>query len=270
MSERPISLHHAGPGRWGWGAAGAGGGLASAAGGHGAGVLHRRAHACAGAWPSPPAASTWCWALAGWCRLGTRPSWAWGPTVAIAADAGLTSASFAWPLAIGVSSLAAALVGAISLRTRGVYFIMITLAFAQMFYFLAVSLRAYGGDDGLPLAARSTLGWGLDLKDDNHLYAVALALLVAVLAKAARAIEQPFGWLLQGSRENETRMAALGSPVARVQWGFRDRRGHCRVGWRLAGQSQWPRYAAHAALEPVGAAVGDGHPSAARARSGVG
>ncbi len=73
-------------------------------------------------------------------------------TVGVLMDAGVTLAWVAWPAAMAVSAIAAAVIGAISLRTRGVYFIMITLAFAQMFYFLAVSLKAYGGDDGLPLA----------------------------------------------------------------------------------------------------------------------
>lgn len=139
-------------------------------------------------------------------------------TVGILADAGVSSAWVAWPVACMVSGLAAALIGWVSLRTRGVYFIMITLAFAQMFYFLMVSLKAYGGDDGLPLPQRSQMGMGLDLKDDAQLYWVALALSALVLAGLQRLLNSPFGWLLQGSRENETRMNALGAPVRRVQW----------------------------------------------------
>ncbi|MEH0166065.1 branched-chain amino acid ABC transporter permease [Roseateles sp. MS17] len=139
-------------------------------------------------------------------------------TVGILADAGVSSAWVAWPVACVVSGLAAALIGWVSLRTRGVYFIMITLAFAQMFYFLMVSLKAYGGDDGLPLPQRSQMGMGLDLKDDAQLYWVALALSALVLAGLQRLLNSPFGWLLQGSRENETRMNALGAPVRRVQW----------------------------------------------------
>ncbi len=139
-------------------------------------------------------------------------------TVGILADAGVSSAWVAWPVACVVSGLAAALIGWVSLRTRGVYFIMITLAFAQMFYFLMVSLKAYGGDDGLPLPQRSQMGMGLDLKDDAQLYWVALALSALVLAGLQRLLNSPFGWLLQGSRENEQRMSALGAPVRRVQW----------------------------------------------------
>lgn len=137
-------------------------------------------------------------------------------TVGILMDAGISSAAIAWPAAMLVSGLAAALIGAISLRTRGVYFIMITLAFAQMFYYLVVSLKAYGGEDGLPLPARSSIGF--DLKDDSHFYWVVLALFAAVMAGLQRLINSPFGWLLQGIKENETRIAAVGGRVFAVQW----------------------------------------------------
>ncbi len=139
-------------------------------------------------------------------------------TVGILADAGIASAWIAWPAACAVAGLAAALIGWVSLRTRGVYFIMITLAFAQMFYYLMVSLKAYGGDDGLPLPQRSQLGLSLDLKDDAQMYWVVLVLSAGVLAGLQRLLNSPFGWLLQGARENEARMHALGAPVRRVQW----------------------------------------------------
>lgn len=141
-----------------------------------------------------------------------------GYTVGVLMDAGITSAWLAWPAAMLVSAIAAAAIGAISLRTRGVYFIMITLAFAQMFYYLAVSLKAYGGDDGLPLAQRSALGFGLDLKDDASLYWVALLLCAAVMAGLQRLVNSPFGWLLQGARENEVRIAAAGGRVFVLRW----------------------------------------------------
>jgi branched-chain amino acid transport system permease protein len=139
-------------------------------------------------------------------------------TVGILMDAGVTSAWVAWPAAMAVSALAAAVIGAVSLRTRGVHFIMITLAFAQMFYFLAVSLKAYGGDDGLPLAQRSLIAAGLDLKDDATFYWVTLALFAAVMAGLQRLVNSPFGWLLQGARENETRVAAAGGRVFAIRW----------------------------------------------------
>jgi len=139
-------------------------------------------------------------------------------TVGVLMDAGVTSAWIAWPAACAVSAMAAAVIGAISLRTRGVYFIMITLAFAQMFYFLAVSLKAYGGDDGLPLPQRSVLGFGLDLKDDATLYWVALVLFATVMAGLQRLVNSPFGWLLQGARENEVRVTAAGGRVFALRW----------------------------------------------------
>ncbi|HEX2011382.1 MAG TPA: branched-chain amino acid ABC transporter permease [Roseateles sp.] len=138
-------------------------------------------------------------------------------TVGILMDAGVASAWIAWPAAMLVSGLAAALIGAVSLRTRGVYFIMITLAFAQMFYYLVVSLKAYGGEDGLPLPARSAIGV-LDLKDDASFFWVVLALFVAVMGLLQRLINSPFGWLLQGAKENETRITAVGGRVFAVQW----------------------------------------------------
>ena len=136
--------------------------------------------------------------------------------VAILMSHGIAGAWLAWPLAAAVAALAALLVGLVSLRTRGVYFIMITLAFAQMLFYLVVSLKAYGGDDGLPLATRSALA-PLDLADDLHFYFVALALLAAVLALFARIDAARFGRALAGIRQNETRMEALGYPVFRLK-----------------------------------------------------
>ena len=135
----------------------------------------------------------------------------------IAMHHGLASAWLAWPLAMAVSALLALVIGAISLRTRGVYFIMITLAFAQMVYYVAVGLKSYGGEDGLTLPARSTLGLGLDLADEVTLYYVVLATLVAVLWAFNRAVDARFGRVLLGIRENEARMEALGFPTYRYR-----------------------------------------------------
>ena len=138
-------------------------------------------------------------------------------TVAIAMQEGLSSAWLTWPLAMGVSALAALLIGAISLRTQGVYFIMITLAFAQMLYFLVVSLKAYGGDDGLTMAARSVVAPGVDLGLDRHFYYVTLGLVAAALVLVARLLNARFGHTLQAIRENEVRMTAIGFPVYRYK-----------------------------------------------------
>jgi branched-chain amino acid transport system permease protein len=138
-------------------------------------------------------------------------------TVAIAMAHGLTSAWIAWPLAMLVAATLALFIGAISLRTRGVYFIMITLAFAQMLYYLAVGLKQYGGEDGLNLPARSQIGLGLDLGHEPTLYWVVLALLAAVMLGLNRAVDARFGRVLLGIRENEARMEAIGFPTFRYR-----------------------------------------------------
>jgi branched-chain amino acid transport system permease protein len=122
---------------------------------------------------------------------------------------GITSAWLTWPAAVAAAAFAALLIGALSLRTRGVYFIMITLAFAQMMYYVFVSLKAYGGDDGLSLPKRgiSDLAW----------YYLVLALLVAVLYFLHRLLNSRFGRVIEAIRENETRAAAIGYPVYRYQ-----------------------------------------------------
>ncbi len=133
--------------------------------------------------------------------------------VGILAVEGVRSAWIAWPLAVAVAALAALVIGAMSLRTRGVYFIMITLAFAQMLYYIFVSLKAYGGDDGLSLPGRSTIGLGLDLQRDLTWYYVVLALLALMLYLLHRLVRSRFGRVIEAIRENETRAAAIGYPV---------------------------------------------------------
>jgi len=140
--------------------------------------------------------------------------------VAMLMAAGVTPAWIAWPAAVAVSTLAALVIGALSLRTRGVYFIMITLAFAQMLYYLVVSMKTWGGDDGLPLARRNDLaigGWGIALKDDASFYYLVLACLVVTLLLVGRVVHSRFGRVIQGIRENEARMEAIGYPVFRYK-----------------------------------------------------
>ena len=136
--------------------------------------------------------------------------------VGILAVEGVASLWIAWPAAMIVAALAALVVGAISLRTRGVYFIMITLAFAQMMYYVFVSLKAYGGDDGLSLPKRST-GLGVSLSNDFVWYYLVLILLAAVLYLLHRLIHSRFGRVIEAIRENETRASAIGYPVYRYQ-----------------------------------------------------
>jgi branched-chain amino acid transport system permease protein len=130
---------------------------------------------------------------------------------------GVTSAWIGWPAAVAASALAALVIGAVSLRTRGVYFIMITLAFAQMMFFLVNSMKAYGGDEGLSLPARATTGVGIDLGGDVAFYYVALAALAAAVYGLHRLSRSRFGRVIQAIRENEARAEAIGFPVYRYK-----------------------------------------------------
>lgn len=135
-------------------------------------------------------------------------------SVGIWTSHGVTAAPVHWLTAVAAGGLFALVTGAVALRTAGVAFIMITLAFAQMLFFLAVSLKAYGGDDGLTLWDAGRLG-PLDLSDDRTLYWVALAWLALFLLLGRRLVASRFGLVLRGARSNERRMRALGFEVDR-------------------------------------------------------
>lgn len=113
------------------------------------------------------------------------------------------------PLAILVSGAVAAIIGALSLRTSGIQFIMITLAFAQMLFFFFVSLKAYGGDDGL-IIRRANEVPGLNMRDKQTVYYVCLAITVLFFALLTRLVNSRFGYVLAGLRQSEQRMAAIG------------------------------------------------------------
>ena len=121
-----------------------------------------------------------------------------------------------WPAAVALSAAAAAVVGALSLRTSGMHFIMITLAFAQMLYYFFVSLEAYGGDDGISLFARNTFP-GLDLGSDIQFYYLCLVALALFLFFSFRLAGARFGMVVKGCRENERRMKSLGFPTFRYR-----------------------------------------------------
>ncbi len=139
-----------------------------------------------------------------------------GYAVAILAKQGVVAAWIALPVAASAAALAAFLIGAVSLRTRGVYFIMITLAFAQLFYYLAVSLPEFGGDDGLALTARSIVP-GLALEGDLAFYYFVLFTAGLAFVLLYRLVASRFGRALVAIRENERRMAAIGYPVYRLK-----------------------------------------------------
>jgi branched-chain amino acid transport system permease protein len=134
-------------------------------------------------------------------------------TVLVSGDSG-ASLLLLVPLAIGSAAAYALVVGALSLRTRGVYFIMVTLAFAQMAYFVFHDTKVGGGSDGIFLSTKPTLQLGgrtlVDLADHAHLYYTVLAALVATYAFIALLLASRFGHALAGIRVNEQRMRAAG------------------------------------------------------------
>ncbi|MGV6847148.1 MAG: branched-chain amino acid ABC transporter permease [Marinibacterium sp.] len=112
-------------------------------------------------------------------------------------------------LAVAVSALFALVTGVISLRTRGVYFIMITMAFSQMVYYLIVSIETYGGDDGLVIDTRSQIP-GLDLDNPLVLYLLAFGSLLGAMALVRMIVRSRFGMVIRGARSNDERMRTLG------------------------------------------------------------
>jgi branched-chain amino acid transport system permease protein len=137
--------------------------------------------------------------------------------VAVPALYGIHSAWVQWPLAMLLSALAALVIGFISLRTSGVSFIMITLAFAQMLYYVGISIEAWGGDDGMRLARRSHLGGRIDLAEPYTFYYVVLAVLVLLLWIGHRVMEARFGVVIRASKSNEARMRAIGFNTLRYK-----------------------------------------------------
>jgi branched-chain amino acid transport system permease protein len=113
-------------------------------------------------------------------------------------------------LAVVTSALFALLTGSICLRTTGVYFIMITMAFAQMMFFALVSIEAYGGDDGLVIELRSEFEGLLDLESHLVLYYVTFVSLIVCLYLIHRIINSRFGMVIEGAKDNELRMQSIG------------------------------------------------------------
>jgi branched-chain amino acid transport system permease protein len=116
---------------------------------------------------------------------------------------------------IAITGLAALVIGAVSLRTRGVYFIMITLAFAQMLFYLANSLKGWGGDEGLRVRARIQLPFGAGLRDGDTIYYASLALLVLCMLALWRFSRSRVGVAVRALRDDEVRAEALGLPTFR-------------------------------------------------------
>jgi len=140
-----------------------------------------------------------------------------GYVVGILAYEGIPSGFVQWPLALIVSALLALGIGALCLRTRGVYFIMITLAFAQMIYYIAVALDRYGGDDGLTIYNRSQFAGLANLSNKTFFYYLCLGLLLGTVYLVWRIVNSRFGLVIQGARSNDRRMNAIGFPTFRYK-----------------------------------------------------
>ncbi len=140
-----------------------------------------------------------------------------GYAVGMLAHEGIFSGFVQWPVALAASALFALVIGALSLRTRGVYFIMITLAFAQMAYYVAAGLARYGGDDGLTIYKRSEFVSPINLSSKVQFYYICLVLLYASIYLVWRIVNSRFGMAIQGARSNDTRMRAIGFPTYRYK-----------------------------------------------------
>jgi branched-chain amino acid transport system permease protein len=130
--------------------------------------------------------------------------------VGVLAHHGIDNGYVQWSLAIVGSALVALAIGAVSIRSSGVYFIMITLAFTQMLYYLGISIEEYGGDDGMRLAVRSQFPGLLDLRNPNAFYYLVLGILLLFLGLGRRLVDARFGMVIRAARSNEARARAIG------------------------------------------------------------
>ena len=137
--------------------------------------------------------------------------------VGILSAHGFGDALIALPIALAASALFALATGAVCLRTHGVYFIMITLAFSQMMFFTAASLAPYGGDDGLTVRARNTIAGFALMRDALSFYYVVFACLLATYLLCRALLGSRFGRVFCGARENPVRMASIGYDIFRYQ-----------------------------------------------------
>ncbi len=130
--------------------------------------------------------------------------------VAILAHHGVHNGFLQLAVAVGASAGIALVIGAVSIRTSGIYFIMITLAFTQMLYYLGISLEEYGGDDGMRLPKRSQLAGLVDLADPVSFYYLVLGVLIAFLYLSHRLVNSRFGRVIRAAKSNEARTRAVG------------------------------------------------------------
>jgi branched-chain amino acid transport system permease protein len=113
-------------------------------------------------------------------------------------------------VAVAASAVMALAIGAVSIRTSGIYFIMITLAFTQMLYYLGISLAEFGGDDGMRLKSRSQFSGLVELSDPVQFYYLALGLMLLYVVVVYRLVNSRFGMVLRAAKSNEQRSRAIG------------------------------------------------------------
>jgi len=130
--------------------------------------------------------------------------------VGVLAHYGVLNGYVQWAVAMGASALVALAIGAVSIRTSGIYFIMITLAFTQMLYYLGISIEEFGGDDGMRLAVRSQFPGLLDLRNGTAFYYLVLAILVAFVLLGHRLVNSRFGMVIRAAKSNDARTRAIG------------------------------------------------------------
>jgi len=123
---------------------------------------------------------------------------------------GIDNGFLQWTLAVVGSAAVALVIGAVSIRASGVYFIMITLAFTQMLYYLGLSIQEYGADDGMRLTTQSQFGGLIDLKNPVAFYYLVFGLLVLFLYVSHRMVNARFGMVLRATKANEPRARAIG------------------------------------------------------------
>jgi len=121
-----------------------------------------------------------------------------------------------WLVAVVISALAAWIIGLLSLRTTGVYFIMITLAFGQMFYYFSISWSAYGGEDGLSIYVRNDFPWANTL-DPIQFYSICFVILSLVLCVSWVLSRSPFGLSLNAARQSPVRVESVGLSSTRLK-----------------------------------------------------
>ena len=127
---------------------------------------------------------------------------------------GSYNAFLVWPLAVGLCAIVSACIGVISLRTRGIYFIMITIAFGEMFYYLFFSSQTYGSTDGLQISQPS---WPVDHLSSIGFYYLVYISLALITILLLRLVESRFGMVLRGNKQNERRMQSIGYPLFRYK-----------------------------------------------------